>query len=173
MDVLKTEQRFDEDLPAVFSFFARPENLERITPDWLRFSIETPSPVPMAAGQSIDYRLALLGVPLRWKSEITVYEPPHRFIDVQRRGPYRHWHHEHRFRSEGGLTVVEDVVHFAAPLARLTRPFVTAALRRIFQARREALATVFHERAWSGVRLEPMGDDGPTRATRDRRSHPA
>ena len=155
MYVLRTEQRFAEPLGEVFPFFERPENLERITPPWLRFSVTTPPPVPMRVGQRIDYRLRLFGLPLSWQSEISAHDPPHRFVDEQRRGPYRIWHHEHRFRADGKGCVVTDVVHYQAPLPLLSQWIVARQLRGIFEGRRRALAGVFTERSWSGVRIEP------------------
>lgn len=64
-------------------------NLAILTPPWLRFSILTPGPIQMKQGALIDYRLRPRGIPIRWQSEITAWEPPHRFVDEQRRGPYR------------------------------------------------------------------------------------
>ena len=73
-------------LESVFAFFADAANLELLTPGWLHFRILSPLPLAMAAGTRIDYRLRLRGVPIRWQSEITAWEPPYRFVDEQRRG---------------------------------------------------------------------------------------
>src|SRR5690606_10238669 len=86
-------------LDAVFPFFDRPENLERITPPWMRMQTITPEPVSMHVGSVIDYVVRVRGIPMRWTSIITEYDPPHRFVDVQLRGPYSLWHHLHTFRE--------------------------------------------------------------------------
>src|SRR5687767_6214971 len=100
-------------LDVVFDFFADARNLERLTPPWLRFQIVTPEPIGMRTGTRIAYRLKIPGAPLRWDGEIVVWEPPHRFVDVQRRGPYRRWAHEHRFEERDGGTLVSDHVRYA------------------------------------------------------------
>ena len=136
-------------LDEVFSFFSRPENLARITPPELGFELLSPSPVPMAEGGVIDYRIRVLGLPLRWTSVITVYEPPHRFVDEQRRGPYASWRHEHRFAAVPGGTLVEDEVAYAlplGPLGTLARTlFVKRQLERIFAYRNQRIAAFFEE----------------------------
>jgi len=131
----------------VFPFFADARNLERITPPWLRFRVLTPGEIPMHAGTLIDYRLRLHGLPLRWQSEITVWEPPLRFVDCQRRGPYRSWIHEHRFEAEGGGTRVLDQVDYLPPGGRLAdRLFVARQVAAIFAFRTEALRRQFPAR---------------------------
>jgi len=90
----------------VFSFFSDAYNLDRITPSFLRFRILSLRPIAMRVGTRIEYALRVHGVPLRWTSEITVWDPPFRFVDVQLRGPYRRWHHEHRFEDLGNSTSV-------------------------------------------------------------------
>lgn len=128
----------------VFAFFSQAENLEQLTPPWLRFRIQTPVPIEMREGALIDYRLRVRGIPIRWRSEITVWDPPHRFVDEQRRGPYRAWIHEHRFVAEEGGTRCDDIVHFdvhgGMPVARL---FVIPDVRRIFEYRQRRLAERF------------------------------
>lgn len=131
-------------LEEVFPFFADAANLERLTPAWLRFEILTPRPVPMQVGQLIDYRLRLRGIPLRWQSEITAWSPPHRFVDEQRRGPYRTWIHEHTFEERDGGTVCRDFVQYDVPGGGLVRRFfVLPDLRRIFAYREMVLRELF------------------------------
>ena len=128
----------------VFPFFADARNLERLTPPWLRFQVLTPERIEMRPGAIIDYRLRLRGVPIRWRSEITAWEPPFRFVDEQRRGPYRLWIHEHRFEERAGRTLASDHVRYAAPGGRLVdRLLVRPDLDRIFEYRRDVLRSVF------------------------------
>jgi ligand-binding SRPBCC domain-containing protein len=130
----------------VFPFFADAFNLSRITPPLIRFAVLTPAPIEMRRGLRIDYRLRLHGVPVRWQSEITAWEPPLRFVDEQRKGPYRFWVHEHTFEERDGGTLVKDLVRYAVPGGRLVeRLFVRPRLRRIFSYRRVELGRVFAE----------------------------
>lgn len=136
----------------VFAFFADARNLETLTPPWLHFRILTPTPLEMRAGARIDYRLRIRGLPLRWQSEITAWEPPHRFLDEQRRGPYRLWVHEHTFVGRGAGTEVRDRVTYAVPGGWLVeRLLVGPDVRRIFAFRQEALARLFPADARPGA----------------------
>jgi ligand-binding SRPBCC domain-containing protein len=83
----------------VFALFGDAGNLEQLTPPSLGLRVLTPRPINLRAGTIIDYRLRLGLLPLHWRSEITVWEPPHRFVDTQLRGPYRHWVHKHSFED--------------------------------------------------------------------------
>ena len=135
-------------LAEVFPFFAEARNLERLTPPWLRFEVLTPSPIQMQVGARIEYRLKLRGVPLRWQSEITSWQPPTRFVDEQRRGPYRLWKHEHVFIADGAKTIAEDNVEYAVMGGSLIdRLFVRPDLERIFAYRRAKLAEIFGAKA--------------------------
>ncbi len=128
----------------VFPFFADARNLEKLTPPWLRFSVLTPGPIEMRAGAIIDYKLRVRGIPLRWQSEITAWEPPHRFVDEQRRGPYRHWHHEHVFEERDGGTLARDRVDYGVfGGALVERLFVRRDVTKIFAYRRDALLSLF------------------------------
>jgi ligand-binding SRPBCC domain-containing protein len=123
----------------VFAFFADAGNLDAITPPWLNFETLTPRPFTMAAGRVIDHRLRVHGVPITWQSEITVWEPPCRFVDEQRRGPYRRWRHEHTFEDKDGGTLMRDRIEYAVPgwfLEGLVNHWLVAPdLRRIFAHR--------------------------------------
>ncbi len=141
---LESVQWLPRPVGEVSPFFADAGNLERITPPWLHFSILTPRPIEMRVGARIDYRLRVRGIPLRWQSEITVWEPPWRFADVQRRGPYRLWVHEHTFRECDGGTEVGDHVTYAVPGGWLVeRLLVGPDVRRIFAYRRRVLDELF------------------------------
>ncbi len=131
--------------PEVFAFFADAANLEALTPSLLRFRIVSPQPVEMRSGALIDYRLRVHGIPLRWKTEITAWDPPVRFVDEQLRGPYRLWVHEHTFEdAPGGGTFVQDRVRYRPPFGRLANwLLVERDVRAIFAWRTEALLRLF------------------------------
>jgi hypothetical protein len=100
--VLERSQLVPAARAEVFAFFADAFNLEAITPQFLRFRVTTPAPIPMAPGALIDYRLSLYGVGFRWRTRIEVWEPGVRFVDVQLSGPYRLWRHTHTFEDAPG-----------------------------------------------------------------------
>lgn len=131
-------------LDEIFSFFSDAHNLEILTPRWLKFEVLTPRPIKMDVGVTIDYRLRVHGIPIRWRSEIAAWERPHRFVDKQLRGPYRLWDHEHRFHEERGGTVAEDRVLYAVlGGALMNRLFVAKDVEKIFAFRSEKLRELF------------------------------
>jgi ligand-binding SRPBCC domain-containing protein len=124
----------------VFAFFSNPANLDTITPPWMSFRTVTPLPIDMRVGTLIDYRLRVRGIPMRWRSHIAVWDPPHRFQDEQVRGPYSRWVHEHTFATRDGGTLVGDHVSYATPLDFLLHRFVVRPdIERIFAYRSKAL----------------------------------
>jgi ligand-binding SRPBCC domain-containing protein len=128
----------------IFAFFGDARNLEVLTPPWLQFGILTGAPIEMREGALIDYRIRLRGIPMRWRTRIEVWDPPHRFIDTQLKGPYRLWHHEHIFQSKDHGTLCLDRVRYAVPGGRLVdRLFVRHDVEKIFEFRREKLLTLF------------------------------
>jgi ligand-binding SRPBCC domain-containing protein len=142
--VLQREIWLPRPCDEVFQFFSDARNLERLTPDWLHFAVLTPEPIEMHEGLLIDYRLRLRGIPLRWQSEITVWEPPHRFVDRQRRGPYSLWIHAHRFEEKDGGTIACDEVMYKAPGGRLINwLLVRRDVEAIFDFREKKLREIF------------------------------
>ena len=133
---LETQLRVRRPVDEVFAVFADAKNLEEMTPPALRFEILTPDPIVMRRGLRLDYRLRLHGIPFAWQSEITVWDPPHRFVDTQRKGPYHWWVHEHIFRADGDWTLVTDRVSYGVPGGRLVHGLLVARdLRNIFRYR--------------------------------------
>ena len=142
---LQREQCIPKPLEEVFPFFASTGNLERITPGWLHFHVVS-APKTIERGTKIDYKLRIRGIPVRWQSEITVWEPPFRFVDEQRRGPYRTWIHEHRFEPRDGGTLVTDIVRYAVVGGALIQHWlVSKDLDRIFDYRQKQLEKIFAE----------------------------
>jgi len=134
-------------LAEVFAFFADAANLQRLTPPWLRFSIQTQLPVIMRAGAEIDYRISLYGCPFTWRSRIDVWEPGVRFVDRQIIGPYVWWLHEHRFEPAGHSTRVIDEVEYLPRAALISAPLVRRDVEQIFSYRQSALHQIFPERS--------------------------
>jgi ligand-binding SRPBCC domain-containing protein len=141
---LHREQFVPRSLDEVFGFFSEAANLEAITPPWLGFSLVGSEPVAMGFGTTIEYRLRLHRLPLRWVSRIALWQPGRAFVDVQVRGPYRVWRHRHEFEASGDATIVRDHVDYALPLGPLGelahKALVERDLARIFDYRHAAVA---------------------------------
>jgi len=127
----------------VFTFFSDANNLGAITPPWLHFQLLTPRPIDLRVGTLLDYRLKVRWLPIRWQTEITIWEPPTRFVDRQNRGPYKLWIHHHHFEEKDGGTLMRDRVEYAVP-GWICEPIlhglmVGPDLRRIFAYREERI----------------------------------
>jgi ligand-binding SRPBCC domain-containing protein len=136
------------DLPRekVFEFFADAGNLERITPPELKFHIITTQPIALGKGVLIDYQLRLRGFPVKWRTEISEWNPPHVFVDRALKSPYPQWIHRHVFtENENGGTDIEDVVRYRLPLepfGDLAHWFVSRELDYIFDYRQKIVREI-------------------------------
>ena len=144
---LRREQWIPRAVDEVFAFFSDAHNLEELTPPWLKFRILTPGEIQVGEGTELRYRLTLHGIPVYWKTEIRRWEPPVRFIDVQRRGPYRLWHHTHWFEPVNGGTRMTDVVRYRLPFGMLglvaNKLIVRRDVEKIFDYRYKQIHEVF------------------------------
>ena len=142
--VLSTEVILPQKGDIVFDFFSDAFQLERITPDWLNFRILTPPPIEVRSGCLIDYRIRLHGIPIRWRTEISSWDPPYSFTDRQLSGPYRLWEHFHTFEEVAGGTLVSDRVRYRALGGKLVNwLFVQSDLKRIFSYRGMKMREIF------------------------------
>ena len=147
---LKFEQHIDLPVGDVFNFFSKPENLSLITPARLKFDILTPTPLKMKEGQLVDYSLRIMYIiKLHWRTLITHYEKPYKFVDQQLKGPYTLWHHTHTFEEKDGGTLIRDELKYAIPFGILGRIvhalYVKYDIRSIFKYRQKILDDIFTE----------------------------
>ena len=137
------EQWLPRPRPEVFQFFSEARNLETLTPPWLNFEVLTPAPIVLRPGTLIDYRIRIHRIPIRWRTEILEWNPPHRFVDVQLRGPYHLWHHTHTFEERDGGTLCRDEVRYRPRGGALINwLFVRRDVEQIFAFRRDRMAAL-------------------------------
>jgi len=146
---LKAKQFIKQPIEEVFGFFSRPENLTKITPSNLNFKILTPSPLEMKQGTVIDYTIKLFKVPIHWRTLITTYEPPFKFVDEQMKGPYNFWHHTHMFKENSDGVEIFDEVHYSIPFGPLGNLlhslWIKKDLNHIFEYRKSVIENLFKE----------------------------
>jgi ligand-binding SRPBCC domain-containing protein len=142
IQILHSETTVPVPVDRAFAFFSDARNLEQLTPPWLRFQITTPLPITMREGTLIDYQIRLYGVPIPWRTRIDVWMPGVAFVDRQLNGPYWWWRHEHRFEAVDGGTRVTDHVEYVPRAASLSMWLVKRDVQRIFEFRRDALASL-------------------------------
>jgi len=145
---IEFEQDLPLTLPEAWDFFSRPENLARITPPDLAFEVTSPLPQYMYAGMIVSYRVKpFAGLAVPWTTEITHVVEPVFFVDEQRQGPYRFWHHQHHFNGRNGGVRMNDIVHyqvgFGLPGHWLAGGLVRRRLDAIFVYRKETLTALF------------------------------
>lgn len=124
----------------VFDFFGDAQNLQAITPAFLHFTILTPPPIEMREGTLLDYRIKLHGIPIRWRTRITCWQPPTKFVDEQLRGPYRQWIHTHTFEpKDGGTQITDHVLYSHWGTWVIERLLVRRDIEKIFAYREERI----------------------------------
>lgn len=142
--VLRSQVTLPVGRETLFEFFSDAFQLERITPSWLNFTVLTGAPIEIQTSTLIDYKLRLRGIPIRWRTEISTWEPPDSFTDRQVKGPYYLWEHFHTFEEVEGGTLVTDRVKYRVPGGRLINfLFVQHDLKRIFEYRRKRMLELF------------------------------
>jgi ligand-binding SRPBCC domain-containing protein len=128
----------------LFDFFSDAFQLEQITPPWLHFHVTTAAPIDIQAGALIDYKLRLRGIPIRWRTEISTWDPPSSFTDRQLKGPYSLWEHFHTFEEVEGGTLVKDQVNYRVIGGAIVHSlFVKNDLIKIFGYRRQRMIELF------------------------------
>ncbi len=145
------EQTIPAPLEAVWTYFATPQNLTEMTPPEMNFEIMRGGAESMHAGQMIEYRVSLFpGVKTRWLTEITHVIPQEYFVDEQRIGPYRIWHHEHHFLESENGTHMTDTITYTLPFGPLGdimhSLWVRYQLKKIFEYRYQKINALFKER---------------------------
>lgn len=144
----ETKQQIPLSLNEAWDFFSNPNQLPEITPSWMGFDVKDVPPQKMYPGMILTYQLKpLYGIKLNWVTEITHVSAPHYFVDEQRFGPYRFWHHQHHFKEANSGTEMKDIVHYALPFAIIGRTVhrlnVEKKLKTIFQYRKDKLNELF------------------------------
>ncbi|MER3464748.1 MAG: hypothetical protein C4329_10420 [Chitinophagaceae bacterium] len=154
---LKSVQKIPASLEETWNFFSNPNNLLAVTPPFLNLKVTNEIYGNEAyAGQIITYTVKpLLGIPLFWMTEITHVQPMKFFVDEQRKGPYKLWHHQHHFKAIDGGVEMTDIVHYRLPfgiLGRMVHPLIVKSkLQQIFSFRFGKVNELFGE--WKGQQL--------------------
>lgn len=150
-NVLQRKQLIKASIDETWDFFSSPINLSKITPKAMNFVITSDLPDKAYEGQIITYKVSpILGIPMKWMTEITNVEAPYRFVDNQLVGPYKVWHHQHYFESVPGGTMMTDIVHYSISPWLLggiaDALFVRKQLENIFNYRYEQIELMFNQK---------------------------
>ena len=148
MYTLKAEQVIPISLDVAWDFFSNPNNLPKITPSWLNLKVTSDLPDKMYQGMIITYKVyPVFGIPQNWVTEITTVKEKNFFIDEQRFGPYKFWHHQHHFKETNNGVEMRDIVSYALPFDPLSRSLnkllVDKKVKGIFKFRKEVIGKYF------------------------------
>lgn len=146
---LKTEQKIPANLDTVWDFISSPNNLKTITPDYMGFNIISGDlPEKMYKGMIISYKVSpIAGIKMLWVTEITHLSELDYFVDEQRIGPYKLWHHEHKIKEIEGGVLMNDIINYVPPYGILGNVanslFIEQQLKGIFEYRRRKVEELF------------------------------
>lgn len=144
----KRTQLVKTDIQTCWDFFSSPKNLKKITPEYMGFDVLLDIPEKMYPGLMIEYTVKpVFSIPMKWITEITHVEPLKFFVDEQRKGPYKIWHHEHHFETVENGVMMKDIVSYELPmgfLGRMVHPFIVEKkLKEIFDYRFKVVEEYF------------------------------
>lgn len=145
---IKRTQYVNVSAEKAWEFFSSPANLNAITPDDMEFFITEEIESKMYPGQIISYIIKpLLNIPMRWVTEITHVHEPDYFVDEQRFGPYKFWHHKHFIiKAEGGVRIM-DIVHYGLGFgffgSIINKLIVRKKIEGIFDFREKKIKEIF------------------------------
>ena len=147
---IKTNQSLPISIEDAWDFFSNPNNLPKITPPWLNLKVTSELPDKMYEGMIVTYKVyPVLGIPSNWVTEITTVNEKAFFIDEQRFGPYKFWHHQHHFKETSSGVEMTDIVNYALPFDPFSRPLnnilVGKKVEGIFEFRKEVLNDLFKD----------------------------
>jgi len=155
---LKFSQRLPISLSEAWDFFSSPMNLSKITPKDMAFTVtsELPADEKMYPGMIITYKVSPLpGIKLNWMTEITQVEDQQYFIDEQRFGPYKFWHHQHHFKEIPGGVEMNDILTYGLPMgifgSMANSVFVAGKLQQIFDFRKKKVIELFGDYTKTGT----------------------
>ncbi len=146
---LETEQLIPASLTEVWDFISSPKNLKVITPEYMGFDIMSKNPDgKMYPGMIITYHVKpLLGIKVKWVTEITHVKENEYFVDEQRVGPYAIWHHQHHIKETPDGILMNDIVNYSPPMGFLgsiaNSVMIKSKLKEIFDYRHAKLEEVF------------------------------
>ncbi len=147
---IKTKQTIPISIEEAWNFFSNPSNLPKITPSWLNLKVTSELPDKMYEGMIITYKVfPFLGIPSNWVTEITTVKENNFFIDEQRFGPYKFWHHQHHFNETSSGVEMTDIINYAIPLDPISRVLnnilVGKKVKEIFEFRKGVLENLFNK----------------------------
>jgi ligand-binding SRPBCC domain-containing protein len=139
------QQILPVNIEKAWEFFSNPGNLANITPASMDFRVMNELPDRMYAGMIIIYKIRpVAGIPVSWVTEITHVREPYYFVDEQRSGPYKFWHHEHTFEEKDNGVLMTDQVHYSVGCGFIggivNKLFIEKQLKKIFDYREKVLS---------------------------------
>ncbi|KAA5534447.1 SRPBCC family protein [Taibaiella lutea] len=147
--LLKRETLISADIHAAWAFFSNPENLAKLSPEYLHFQIiHCPETKEVYTGMKIEYKVSpLMKIPMKWESLIQDVIPLRQFKDIQTKGPYKVWEHTHLFESTENGVLMKDNILYEMPFGFLgnwaNRLFVAKQLNELFDYRTEKIKMLF------------------------------